>query len=73
MQVTYTHSSTSFLRRKGRHRVWIKDLHPYIFCDDYHARHQLRRHGDFELEFINEKGMSVMMVPFSICVLLTSM
>ncbi|KAF7868656.1 hypothetical protein EAF04_005186 [Stromatinia cepivora] len=46
-------SSDTWLARHSRHRVWIKDLHLYVFCDEYSRRTQVRKHGEFELYFVH--------------------
>jgi hypothetical protein len=43
--------------RKSRHRIWVRDIQPYIFCQKY--RPQKKKKGKvvaFELYFVNEKG-----------------
>ncbi|TGO21663.1 hypothetical protein BPAE_0207g00180 [Botrytis paeoniae] len=49
LQVT----SDTWLARHSRHRVWVKDLHLYVFCDEYSRRAQVRKHGEFELYFVH--------------------
>ncbi|ATZ55249.1 hypothetical protein BCIN_11g05250 [Botrytis cinerea B05.10] len=46
-------SSDTWLARHSRHRVWIQDLHLYVFCDEYSRRAQVRKHGEFELYFVH--------------------
>jgi len=46
------------MNRRSRHRIWLRDIHPYVFCDKYKKRHQLRRDGEFEIYFVNEEGSS---------------
>ncbi|TEY44918.1 hypothetical protein BOTCAL_0341g00150 [Botryotinia calthae] len=46
-------SSDTWLARHSRHRVWIQDLHLYVFCDEYSRRAQVQRHGEFELYFVH--------------------
>lgn len=53
LQVT----SDTWLARHSRHRVWVKDLHLYVFCDEYSRRAQVKKHGEFELNFVHGAGM----------------
>jgi hypothetical protein len=46
------------MNRRSKHRIWLRDIHPYVFCDNYKKRHQLRRDGEFEIYFVNEEGSS---------------
>ncbi|EDN96258.1 predicted protein [Sclerotinia sclerotiorum 1980 UF-70] len=46
-------SSDTWIARHTRHRVWIKDLHLYVFCNEYSRRTQVRKHGEFELYFVH--------------------
>ncbi|KAB8291130.1 hypothetical protein EYC80_009818 [Monilinia laxa] len=46
-------TSDTWLARHSRHRVWVKDLHIYVFCDEYRRRAQVRKHGEFELYFVH--------------------
>ncbi|KAI9644920.1 hypothetical protein NHQ30_006954 [Ciborinia camelliae] len=45
-------TSETWLVRHTRHRVWVQDLHLNIFCDQYHRRAQVQKHGEFELHFV---------------------
>ncbi|RAL65079.1 hypothetical protein DID88_001186 [Monilinia fructigena] len=45
-------TSDTWLARHSRHRVWVKDLHIYVFCDEYRRRAQVKKHGEFELYFV---------------------
>ncbi|PMD29368.1 hypothetical protein L207DRAFT_445552 [Hyaloscypha variabilis F] len=49
-------ASPDWIKRRSRHRIWLKDFSPYVFCDAYKKRHQLRKNGAFEVYFLNEKG-----------------
>ncbi|KAA8567381.1 hypothetical protein EYC84_010402 [Monilinia fructicola] len=46
-------TSGTWLARHSRHRVWVKDLHIYVFCDEYRRRAQVRKNGKFELYFVH--------------------
>ncbi|RYO76092.1 hypothetical protein DL766_002297 [Monosporascus sp. MC13-8B] len=47
--------SPSWLVRKSPHRVWLKDLDPFVFCQRYRPRNQRNnKAGAFELDFVND-------------------
>ncbi|KAL7627895.1 hypothetical protein AAE478_002090 [Parahypoxylon ruwenzoriense] len=44
--------TTSWLLRKSKRRVWLRDIQPYVFCEEYRPMHQRRgRMGAFEIKF----------------------
>lgn len=44
------------MERRSRHRIWLRDLYPYVFCQKYKKKHQMKKHGEFEIYFVNEEG-----------------
>lgn len=43
--------------RKSRHRIWLRDVQPYVFCENYRARNQRKGKADaFEIYFVNEEA-----------------
>ncbi|KAI1840919.1 hypothetical protein JX265_004635 [Neoarthrinium moseri] len=46
----------TWLFRKSRHRVWLRGIRPYVFCEKYRPRHQRRTAGAFELYFVKEEA-----------------
>ncbi|KAH7330177.1 hypothetical protein BKA65DRAFT_565289 [Rhexocercosporidium sp. MPI-PUGE-AT-0058] len=52
--ITHQSQSPQWLVRRSRHRVWLRDIHPYVFCQKYKKKHQMKRHGEFELNFVTE-------------------
>ena len=45
------------LLRRSRHRIWIRDVQPYVFCQDYSpAWKKQGASAAFELYFVNEKA-----------------
>ncbi|KAH8652804.1 hypothetical protein BGZ60DRAFT_533663 [Tricladium varicosporioides] len=54
--VTYQSASPSWLHRRSNHRVWLKDINPYVFCNTYKKRHQTRKHGEFEIYFVDRQA-----------------
>ncbi|KAG4440300.1 hypothetical protein IFR05_004207 [Cadophora sp. M221] len=52
--ITHQSQSPQWLDRRSRHRVWLRDIHPYVFCQKYRKKHQMKRHGEFELYFVTE-------------------
>lgn len=45
-----------WLVRKSKHRVWIKNIHLYVFCDKYREAHMRRKGGMFEINFISDEA-----------------
>ncbi|KAI9050890.1 hypothetical protein LZ554_005005 [Drepanopeziza brunnea f. sp. 'monogermtubi'] len=53
--VTRESESPQWLERRSRHRIWLRDIRPYVFCQNYQKRHQMRQGGGvFELYFVAE-------------------
>jgi hypothetical protein len=52
------------MERRSKHRIWLRDIHPYVFCDNYKKRHQFKRDGEFEIYFVNEEGGSSLIAEF---------
>ncbi|TKW58660.1 hypothetical protein CTA1_9308 [Colletotrichum tanaceti] len=64
--VTHQSASPTWLQRKSRNRVWLKDIHLYVFCQEY--RQQNQRKGDagaFEISFVSESGAALFPGAFS--------
>jgi hypothetical protein len=53
--------------RRSSHRIWLKDITPYVFCGTYKKKHQMRKHGEFEIYFTDKYGLlsSSSPVPFA--------
>lgn len=51
--VTYQSASADWLHRRSGHRVWLKDIRPYVFCTNYKKRRQMKGHGEFEIYFVD--------------------
>ncbi|PKS10506.1 hypothetical protein jhhlp_002258 [Lomentospora prolificans] len=57
--ITHQYNSPTWLVKKSRHRVWLKEIQLYVFCHRYRPHKQRKnREGAFELNFINEKAAS---------------
>jgi len=54
--VTYQSEHHDWLARRSSHRIWIKDIQPYVFCKKYKVRHQIRRGGEFEIYFVTSRA-----------------
>jgi hypothetical protein len=54
--VTHQSESPRWMERRSKHRIWLRDIHPYVFCDNYKKRHQFKRDGEFEICFVNEEA-----------------
>jgi len=55
--VTYESASPEWMDRRSRHRIWLKNIHPYVFCKKYRKTHQMRKHGEFEIYFVDIEGL----------------
>lgn len=53
--ITHQAASPSWLHPKSRHRVWLRDVQLYVFCQEYRQQSQRRRRagGAFELHFLS--------------------
>ena len=50
--------------QKAPHRVWIRNVDPHVFCEEYKSRHQRKgKIGAFELEFFSTTGESGLQFP----------
>ncbi|RYP65135.1 hypothetical protein DL769_006414 [Monosporascus sp. CRB-8-3] len=49
--------SPGWLVRRSPHRVWLKDLDPFVFCERYRPQNQRNNKvGAFEIYFVNEEA-----------------
>jgi len=56
--VTHQSKSPTWLSRRSKHRVWLKDIQLYVFCDSYHQENMRQNKlGAFEIRFVKEEGM----------------
>jgi hypothetical protein len=56
LTVTKQSEAPDWMFRKSRHKIWIKDLRPYVFCKDYKKRHQIKKNGEYEIYFVDSNG-----------------
>ncbi|KAJ3945786.1 uncharacterized protein N0V96_004127 [Colletotrichum fioriniae] len=58
--VTHQSASPTWLVRKSDHRIWLKDVQLYVFCQQYHQQNQRKgtSAGVFEIDFVSEMGAS---------------
>jgi hypothetical protein len=55
--VTHQSASPTWLTRRGRHRVWLKDVQLYVFCQKYRQQHQRQnKSGAFEICFVSNEA-----------------
>lgn len=54
--ITHQSASPSWLKRHSRHRIWLRDVFPYVFCQKYKKKHQVTKNGAFEIYFVNEEA-----------------
>ncbi|KAH8599064.1 hypothetical protein B0O99DRAFT_34371 [Bisporella sp. PMI_857] len=45
--------------RGSRHRIWIRDIQLFVFCQDYKKRHQIQKNGEFEIKFVNKRAADI--------------
>ncbi|KAM0330088.1 hypothetical protein ACHAQA_004259 [Verticillium albo-atrum] len=51
--VTHQSASPTWIHRKSSHRLWLRDIHPYVFCSRYRPQNQRPGPaGAFELNFV---------------------
>jgi len=51
--VTHSSASPNWLDRRSGHRIWLKEIYPYVFCANYKKRRQMRGRGEFEIYFVD--------------------
>ncbi|KAL0936414.1 uncharacterized protein CTRU02_208629 [Colletotrichum truncatum] len=55
--VTHQSASRTWLHRKSRHRIWLKDIQLYVFCHRYRQQNQRKgQAGAFEINFVSDVG-----------------
>lgn len=55
--VTHQSQSSTWLSRRSRHRVWLKDVQLYVFCKTYRQENMRQnKTGAFEIYFVSEEG-----------------
>ena len=55
--VTHQSQSPTWLSRRSKHRVWLKDVQLYVFCQRYrHENMRQNKSGAFEIYFVSEEG-----------------
>ncbi|TVY50806.1 hypothetical protein LCER1_G005943 [Lachnellula cervina] len=52
-QITQCSASPKWLNRRSGHRIWLKEICPYVFCTNYKKKRQIKHHGDFEIYFVD--------------------
>ncbi len=56
-KVTHQSQSPTWLSRRSRHRVWLKDVALYVFCQKYrHENMRQNKAGAFEIYFVSEEA-----------------
>ncbi|KAH8805292.1 hypothetical protein F5884DRAFT_681119 [Xylogone sp. PMI_703] len=63
LKARFPHQSASsqWIVRRSKHRMWLKEIYPYVFCKAYTTSHQLKKNGEFEIYFCDSRGMSSLM------------
>ncbi|KAK4165850.1 hypothetical protein QBC43DRAFT_207813 [Cladorrhinum sp. PSN259] len=55
--VTHQSQSPTWLSRRSRHRIWLKDVQLYVFCSAYRQENMRQnKSGAFEIYFDREEG-----------------
>jgi hypothetical protein len=55
--VTHQSQSPTWLSRRSRHRVWLKDVQLYVFCNTYRQENMRQnKSGAFEIQFDREEA-----------------
>jgi hypothetical protein len=55
--VTHQSQSPTWLSRRSRHRVWLKDIQLYVFCNTYRQENMRQnKSGAFEIYFDREEA-----------------
>ncbi|KAK1828195.1 hypothetical protein QBC39DRAFT_393293 [Podospora conica] len=55
--VTHQSQSPTWISRRSRHRVWLKDVQLYVFCKTYRQENMRQnKSGAFEIYFVSEEG-----------------
>ena len=59
IETTVSHESESpeWIYRRSAHRMWLKKLQPFVFCENYKKRRQIQKRGEYEIYFVNKKGL----------------
>ncbi|KAI0484943.1 hypothetical protein GGR56DRAFT_680862 [Xylariaceae sp. FL0804] len=47
-----------WISRKSSHKVWLRDLQVFVFCEGYQAQRQRRQRGAFEIRFKRKQACS---------------
>ncbi|KAK4659725.1 hypothetical protein QC762_0011670 [Podospora pseudocomata] len=57
MSLTHQSQSRTWLSRRSKHRVWLKDVQLYVFCSAYRQENMRQnKSGAFEIYFDREEG-----------------
>ncbi|KAK5651732.1 hypothetical protein OQA88_11694 [Cercophora sp. LCS_1] len=65
--VTHQSQSPTWLSRRSRHRVWLKDIQLYVFCKTYRQENMRQnKSGAFEIYFVSEEGATRFKDVFSV-------
>ncbi|PBP24646.1 hypothetical protein BUE80_DR004489 [Diplocarpon rosae] len=51
--------------RRGSHRIWLRNIHICVFCQNYREKHQMKRGGEFELYLLAVEGILGLTVNFT--------
>jgi len=54
--VSHESAHPGWIYRRSGHRIWLKKLQPFIFCENYKKRRQIQNHGEFEIYFVDTRA-----------------
>jgi hypothetical protein len=55
--VSHESEKHDWIHRRSPHRIWLKELKPFVFCGSYRKRNQVQNRGEYEIYFVNRTGM----------------
>lgn len=59
LEVTHQSQSATWLSRRSKHHVWLKDVALYVFCQKYRQENMRQnKAGAFEIYFVSEEAAS---------------
>lgn len=65
--ITHQSQSPTWLSRRSKHRVWLKDVALYVFCLKYRQENMRQnKSGAFEIYFVSEEGNVVLSIEFRV-------
>ena len=58
LPVTAQSQSSTWISRRSKHRVWLRNIQLYVFCKNYRQEVQRQNKSNaFEIYFVTEQGL----------------